>query len=120
MTKKKFFIIHSYPLFSALSNFCNEDGFVVRNIISLFRGMPNDVSNDVKEFSENSEENFGYSWVSLKELVNYNWESLIDYDYYVNPKQYAQYKNGHNPSFLCKSLGKFINEEDIVSNKEID
>ena len=113
-------IIHSYPLFSALSNFCNEDGFVVRNIISLFRGMPNDVSNDVKEFSENSEENFGYSWVSLKELVNYNWESLIDYDYYVNPKQYAQYKNGHNPSFLCKSLGKFINEEDIVSNKEMD
>ncbi len=63
----------NYDLFAVLVNVTNYNNF---NPISKQKGFPNDISEDVKEhFYDNDW--FGCSYLSLKELKEYNWEQDV-------------------------------------------
>ncbi|MNJ43664.1 hypothetical protein D3C77_386800 [compost metagenome] len=67
-----------------LSNTRNDNNITY---ISLPRGLPNDISTDLKEVAMQDYDDFyDHSWLSLKELISYNW----DEQYYCD--QFTEYR----------------------------
>ncbi|OBZ16384.1 MULTISPECIES: hypothetical protein [Bacillales] len=76
--RKKYWTDRNYLLFAILANVRNRYSI---QPISLPKGLPDDVSPEVK--NESDEENgdaHTRSWLSLKELLEYDWQQTMEDD----------------------------------------
>jgi len=116
------YICRNYSLFSILANVRNGEGF---NYIDSPRGLPLDISlyvkNNAKEFGYgNREIGYGhnYSWLFLRELVEYDWSQIIERSGFVDEISYNEFKKNGKPSSWSGSvMGKMVR---LISNKEME
>ena len=89
----------NYALFSVLANVRNTFGIIP---ISLPKGIPLDLSDSVKHKFENYVEPWEHdaSWLSLKELLDFDWNRIID-EYRGN--EFVTYRDAVDP-FTTKTL----------------
>jgi hypothetical protein len=65
----------SYGLFGFLADVRN---YSVVPYISKCRGLPANVSKEIKEYSSYDYEYYGFSWFDIGELLNYDYEQIIE------------------------------------------
>lgn len=94
----------SYDTFAILADVRNGKGFAgVKtgdgfNPISQPKGLPYDVSEEVKNESDYWDgDGHSHSWISLKELQNYDWNQTTSKTGMVGESEYAHYKNTGKP-----------------------
>lgn len=68
-----------------------ENDFVEWTPISEIKGLPDDISEDVKEELK-TEDRYGYSYYTLKELRDYDWNQSLILFGIINEKQYVKLK----------------------------
>lgn len=86
----------NYDLFSILSNTRNDHNL---KFISLPRGLPVDISPELREIAfENKEDFYDHSWLFLNELVTFNWNEIYFCD------QFQEHRN------ILDTCSGFINE----------
>lgn len=115
-----------YGLFSILANVRNElhaSGHGLRfNPISEPRGLPHDVSVSVKHKSEKwGCDAHSHSYLSLKELRDYDWEQETQSRVTVNVQQFQAYKREGAPKCFAHFMPLFrfrthnvhLSEEDM-------
>lgn len=118
-------IRRNYDLFAILADVRNgygtagvnrSEGF---NPISDPRGLPADISDEVKEIVEGSLlDKFGYSWLSLGELLAYDWSQTTTQFAVLNAKEYQAFLRDGYPSAggrrgLISDRAKMISEYDM-------
>ncbi|MEI2465139.1 hypothetical protein [Niallia taxi] len=71
----------NYYLFSVLANVRNYNSF---DYISEPKGLPNDVSSEIKDESDHwGSDGHSHSYLTLRELLSYNWnKEIIAHDLY--------------------------------------
>lgn len=101
----------NYDLFSILAGVRNGTWGKEIKPISEPRGLPEDISEEVKEKSDYwDSDGHSHSYLLLKELKNYNWEQKIQHSAFVSKKQKAEYeKSGKLPT--CYSAYSSIGVE---------
>ncbi|CAM3049052.1 hypothetical protein HP548_30870 [Paenibacillus taichungensis] len=78
----------NYDLFSILSNTRND-----RNLkfISAPRGLPSDLSPELREVAlENKDDFYDHSWLLLEELLQFNWEERFYCDTFMEYRNVKQ------------------------------
>lgn len=82
----------NYMLFSVLADVRNYSDRV--KPIDLPRGLPDDVSLEVKRKSDyDGVDGHSHSWLTLRELLDYDWDGQeTKYCNYVTPSGYKEYK----------------------------
>lgn len=92
----------NYDLFAILANVRNATGIAGGrttcgfNTISVPKGLPEDISNEVKELLTN--DGYANSYYTLKELKDYNWNQEITHVGVISEAQYIEMKkNQENP-----------------------
>lgn len=106
----------NYDLFAILADVRNGRGFAGSltslgfNPISEPKGLPNDVTSKVAELLEDY--GYGYSYLTLKELKDYDWNQSITHVGVLSEKQYIEMKEaGEHPN----SWSGGISGRDIVT-----
>ena len=112
-------VLANHSLFAILADVRNGmgfagcdtgDGFVP---ISNPRGLPEDACFLVEDKMDNI--NFHtHSWLTLDEIINYDYAQTTILRGYVNPREYQLFKNGDKFSY-CGGTTR-----EIVSNSEMD
>ncbi len=89
----------NYTLFGILADVRNYSNNV--KPIDLPRGLPNDVSFEVKRQSDQEGlDGHSHSWFTLRELLAYDWDTQkINYREYVTPNGYKEYKKNGRASW---------------------
>ena len=95
-------------MFAILADVCNGRGFAGCktgdgfNIIDEPRGLPNDVSSEVKSQAESWDgDGHSHSWFTLAELESFDWDQTTKHEGWVNYREFVQYiKLGH-PTSWC-------------------
>lgn len=103
----------NYCLFAALADVRNGTWGVTATPISAPRGLPEDCSirDDAWVFGDHSE-----SWLSLAELLAYNWDAPVTYDAVVSWEAWRALKErGERPQSFCASSSNEIAEETAVA-----
>jgi len=120
------YVGRNYNLFSILANVRNGYGFAMCNTSAGFapidfpRGLPDDISDEVKEEAEIwGVDAHSHSWLYLQELLEYGWDirtvTLIGV---VNKREYIEFKkNGRPSSWSGEVSGKFVKN---ISNSEME
>lgn len=121
----------SYDLFAILADVRNGSGFAgIKtsngfNPISEPKGIPEDVSEAVGGLLRDWY--YGYSYLSLKELKEYDWNQTVTHVGVITEEQYIEMKeSGEHPSHWCGSTsGKDIvtvgtDTMDKILNKTLD
>lgn len=119
------YISRNYDLFAILANVRNGRGFAGIptgygfNPISEPRGLPEDVTSIVKEDSNDwGGDGHSHSWLSLSEVLNYNWNQTTSHYGVVGVQEYKEFLSAGKPSSWCGSvMGGSIK---MVSNEEMD
>lgn len=98
------YIGRNYDLFSILANVRNGRGFagVPTGLgfkpIDMPRGLPNDTTLEVKQESEDwGIDGHSHSWLSLKELTDYDYEQTTIHFGVVHENTYRQFKETGKP-----------------------
>lgn len=114
------YIGRSYSLFGILADVRNYDF----NYISLPKGLPNDVSKEIKEWSDRwGNDGHSHSWFTLKELLDFNWTQTNTMSGILNIVEFDKWnkwdrKNGEGPNSYCRGVGggntKIISEEEML------
>lgn len=94
--------IFLYELFGWVTNKLN--GYTVINPISELRGLPDDASDAI---SSNDYFRFGgfTSYLTLEEILNYNWDATISHIGRIPEKSYVNWKkNGTHPARLDRHI----------------
>lgn len=100
----------NYDLFAILANVRNSTGFANGRTLHGFKpisnpkGLPEDASDEVKELLDNY--GYGYSYFTLKELKDYDWEQQIVRVGVITEEQYVKMKETRqNPDTWCGGAG---------------
>ena len=106
----------NYDLFAILADVRNGKGFAGCktshgfNPIADPKGLPEDITDEVREKLEDY--GYGYSYFTLKELKDYDWNQTVTHVGVISEEQYIKMKEtGENPD--CWSGG--ISSRDIVT-----
>lgn len=97
----------NYDLFNVLSNTRNDSNI---SYIALPKGLPSDISPELKEVAlEDYDDFYDHSWLSLKELISYNW----DEQYYCD--QFMEYRSLRSTCsyFINKTIPKLLQLGDV-------
>lgn len=93
----------NYTLFAILANVRNSDGSV--EIIDEPRGLPDDMSPELKAYFD-CDYYHSMSYVTLQELVDYNWKKPSTHTGYLTEKDYINYTDfGIVPNNWCGAVG---------------
>ena len=102
----------NYDLFAILADVRNGygvagidtgDGFIP---IAEPKGLPKDVSPDVKEISDDWDvDGHSHSWFTLSELLAYNWEQTTKHRGWVNVEGFKEYLRGGRPTSWYSGIG---------------
>ena len=122
----------NYDLFAILANVRNGHGFAGCrtsngfNPIAEPKGLPNDVTPEVQDELRDWD-GHSYSWFSLKELKEYDWEQMVTHVGVLSEDQYKEMKEtGEHPSSWCGSCcgGDIVTVDsstmDKILNKTMD
>jgi len=120
------YVGRNYDLFSILANVRNGYGFAGCKTSGGFapidfpRGLPDDISDMVKEEAEHWEgDAHSHSWLYLQELTSYNWDirtvTLIGV---VNKREYIEFKKNGRPQSWCGGVSGTLVK--AVSNAEME
>jgi len=106
----------NHILFSILSNFSQSGGFGRPPhdflAISSFEGFPSDASEELKTIKKADLCAFNPRWVSIEEVLNFNWDQEITIHGYVLKDGFTEYTQGKRPScYFGDACGT------VVSNK---
>ena len=101
----------NYDLFAILANVRNGHGFAGCrtsngfNPIAEPKGLPNDVTPEVQDELRDWD-GHSYSWFSLKELKEYDWEQMVTHVGVLSENQYkAMKETGEHPNSWCGGVG---------------
>ncbi|WP_410769609.1 hypothetical protein [Fontibacillus sp. BL9] len=101
-----FDFLHSgrnYTLFSLLAGVRNSYGL---NPIHEPKGLPSDISYKVKESSDDwGGDGHSHSYLTAKELLNFDWSQSIKLEGWVNVEGYKEFKENGSPSTWSRSVG---------------
>jgi hypothetical protein len=116
----------NYTLFGVLANVRNGTGFAGCEIgrwvepIARPKGFPEDASPEMRKIYDEEFEHTA-TWLSLRELVEYQWDQAYSYTGVLSEAQYEALKNGTIPEDWCGGVsGKGIltlNEDDYDERK---
>lgn len=111
-TYKFLYTDRNYDLFGMLADVRNGTGFAGCGTgdgfvpISQPRGLPNDVSEYVKgESDEWGGDGHSHSWLTVKDLVDYDWTQKTNKFGYVTSSEYARYLRCGAPNSWCGGVG---------------
>jgi hypothetical protein len=89
----------NYDLFAILANVRNGYGFAGCdtgdgfNPISTPRGLPDDVSPEMKKYSnEYGIDGHSHSWLTLRELIDFDWNQTTKQRGWVDSKEFLEWK----------------------------
>lgn len=116
----------NYDLFAILANVRNGRGFAGSDTgngfmpISPLKGLPADVSGEIKKSSDSWDcDGHSHSWVTLKELIDYNWSQKTFKRGVVNENEYKTFKLNGEPDGWCSSCSGpnivMINNDEMES-----
>ena len=115
----------NYDLFAILADVRNGLGFAgVQtgegfNVIAEPRGLPSDVSPYVKkEFGGDESWYHSTSWLSLDEIISFDWDQVSRHCGWVNLKQYEEFKVNGKPLSWCGGVSGLSVRH--ISNEEAD
>lgn len=122
----------NYDLFAILANVRNGYGFAGVKTgkgfvpISLPKGLPVDVSTEIREESDSwGVDGHSHSWLTLKELKEYAWGQTTEHQGYVSVGEYIVFKQRGKPYSWCGSVGgrntrTLTNDqmEDLIQSRE--
>lgn len=109
--KDWFYNSRNYSLFSVLADVRNNYNI---KPIATPKGLPIDVSDIVrKESDEWDGDGHSHSWLTLKELLDYDINQTITAKGMISPAQYSSLQQGINPSSWCG----WTSQEDYISAK---
>src|SRR5438309_264300 len=93
----------NYNLFSILANVRNENSL---RYISLPRGLPSDLSEQVnKRASEDFKYSHDHSYLTLKELLEFDWNKKAFDCGYLSKEEYKKWDGLTEPDDYCKGIG---------------
>lgn len=102
-TYKEIYESRNYILFALLANVRNQYNLTP---ISQPKGLPKDITISVKEESnEWGTDGHSHSWLTLKELIEFNWENEFLNEGCVNAAQFKDYLDNGKPSSWCRGVG---------------
>ena len=108
----------NYDLFSIFAGVRNGTWGERVIPISEPRGLPKDVSDEIKEKSDKmGEDGHSHSYLTLEEIENYDWEKKIKHSAYVSKKQKEEFeKTGKKPDSYAawSSVGVKIEWEETL------
>lgn len=111
-----FYSGRNYRLFAVLAGVRNDYGI---QPIRKPRGLPKDGSPASRELGAYwGEDGHSASYLTLKEIVDHDWTTLMHDDGYVDPAEYKQFKEEGKPRSWCKGVGG--GSTSIISNEEMD
>lgn len=122
----------NYYLFAILADVRNGVGFAgtitgeKKDFISPPKGIPNDVSPEVQEsISKWMVDGHSFSWLSLKELLDFPWSEKTTINYGVlSEEEYNKWDKKSRPQSYCGAvLGigiKILSEQEYLSLKTKD
>jgi len=98
----------NYDLFAILADVRNGSGFAGDDTGDGFvpicetRGLPDDVDEEIGKISDKwGGDGHSHSWVTLKELYEYDWDRTTKHRGYVGPGQYRLFKEEGRPASYC-------------------
>lgn len=105
----------NYELFAILANVRNRFDF---NPISDAKGLPEDISDALKNENEFLLGDHSYSWLTHDELHNFNWDQTGTMEGLVKSDQFLVWKSTGKPEAYCQGAmgGNIL----IVSNDEME
>lgn len=113
----------NYDLFAILADVRNGTGFAGCitshgfNPIADNKGIPEDVSDEVKELLDWG---YGHSYFNLKELKEYDWDQEVVHVGVISEEAYVKMKNGELPTSRCGGIsGKDIVTVDATTMDKI-
>ncbi len=109
-------IARNYPLFAILANVRNGIRSGKFEPISYPRGLPNNVSPEVRKRADNWILEFhSHSWFLLKELNHFDWDGKkVKFKAYVNKIGYDKWKKTGKPWGAAQLAGgKIISHEEM-------
>lgn len=118
----------NYSLFAILADVRNNYGFVgcdggeKFNIIAKPKGLPNNISSNVKRMAESwGSDDHSHSWFTLKELRDFDWEQEATLRGYISLEAYIKWVRDGKPHLdsCCGNVsgGKVVKvEESAVGN----
>ena len=118
--KNDFYDGRNYALFAILANVRNGYGFAGCDTgngfvpISTPRGLPDNVDNEILEYSWGH----SHSWLLLSEILAHNWEQRTKLRGFVQSPGYQEFKENGHPTYYCGGFGGVKTR--LVSNKEMD
>jgi len=108
--RREWFDGRNYPLFGILAGV--RDYSV--DPISEPRGLPDDLSSGTGL----SGADHSYSWFSLREILDYDWEQAYTYNRVVDPANYVVWKHQGTPKKSCsRAVGAIMG---VVSHAEME
>lgn len=106
------YIHRNYNLFAVLANVRNGYGFAGYKTgegfepVSMPRGLPQDVTSEVKAESDSlGVDGHSHSWLSLSELMAYDWEKTVIQHGVVSPEEYKSFAENGKPNSWCSGAG---------------
>lgn len=122
--QKQIYYGRNYDLFAMLADVRNGYGFAGVDTgngfipISLPKGLPDDVSDNIKNVSDSwGCDGHSHSWLTLKELIDYDWNQTTKHRGVVSKESYYRYIHTGKPDYCCGGIsGQSIK---IVSNEHM-
>jgi hypothetical protein len=94
----------NYLLFSVLADVRNSSSMI--SPISSPKGLPHDVSSPIKVESEEwGADGHSHSYLTLKELLEYDYNQEIKKSGWVDKSQFKEYVKVGSPSLWCGDIG---------------
>lgn len=91
-------------MFAILADVRNGRGFAGEgfNVISAPKGLPDDCSSEVRAISdEYGEDGHSHSFLSLAEILAFDWQQTARHQGWVTPEEYLVFKKTGKPSSWC-------------------
>lgn len=115
----------NYNLFAMLANVRNGRGFAGCktgegfNPISMPKGIPEDASAEYKKMAKEWDgDGHSHSYLTLKELLEYDWEQVSTLYGVVSPMEYAYFKKHGHPNSWCGAVGG--GSVKMITNEQMD
>jgi len=109
---KKIYNERNYNLFAILANVRNGYGFAGINTgdefvpISIPKGLPTDCDERIKIVSDMwGCDGHSHSWLTLKELLNYDWNQVNTHRGVVSKNDYYDFINRGKPKYYSAGVG---------------
>ena len=90
----------SYTCFSVLANVRNH--YEMKPIAEL-RGLPEDATEETRK--EVDDGLHSVSWLSLPEILSYDWDQVVRMEGWVGPEEFKRYMERGAPESYCRGVG---------------